>query len=58
MSILAQAPVNEETDKRVLFCDHVEGSIPANEALGLARHIAKRFYENTDSEAFGPTILA
>ncbi len=58
MSILAQAPVNDETDKRVLFYDHVEGLVPAHEALGLARHIAKRFYENTGSEASGLTVLA
>ncbi len=58
MSILAQAPVNEETDKRVLLFDHVEGSVPAHEALGLARHIAKRFHENSNPAAPGPTVLA
>ncbi len=56
LSILAQAPVNHETKKRVLFLDHLEGRVPDHEALGLARHIAKRFYEDTGSEALGPTM--
>jgi len=58
LSILAQAPVNEETDKRVLFCDHEEGRVPAHEALGLARHISKRFHENINPATSGPTVLA
>ncbi len=58
MSILAQAPVNEETNKRVLFCDHVEGRIPLHEAVGFARHIAERFHENSNPAAPGPTLLA
>lgn len=58
MSILAQAPVNGETNKRVLFFDHEEGRIPAHEALGLARHIAKQFYENSNPATSGPTVLA
>jgi len=53
LSILAQVPVNEETDKRVLFFDHVEGRVPAHEALGLARHIAKKASEVLTS---GPTM--
>ncbi len=59
MSILAQAPVNDEPDKRVLFFDHVEGRVPAHEASGLARHIAEKFYkENTGTGPLGPTVLA
>ena len=58
LSILAQAPVNRETDKRVLFFDHVEGKIPAQEALGLAHHINKRFYKNSNPATSGPTVLA
>ncbi len=59
LSILAQVPVNDEPDKRVLFVDHVEGRVPAHEASGLARHLAKRFYkENMGTGASGPIVLA